>query len=81
MKIEIRRRNFYLRGILPAKPGKDHPPKQQPLSTGIPANIGNLPAVEKKARQISVQVADESFCWDDHIRAKPQPSDLPPQTI
>lgn len=81
MSIEIRRHKFYLRGILPAKPDKDHPPKQQPLATGIPANIGNLPAVEHMARRISVQVAEGSFCWNDYIRARAKPSDLPPQTI
>ncbi|NJM00127.1 MAG: hypothetical protein HC924_15610 [Synechococcaceae cyanobacterium SM2_3_2] len=81
IRIEIRRNEFYLRGILPAKPDKSHPPKQQVLSTQILANIGNLPAVEQMARRISVQLADQSFNWNEHIRAKPKTKDLPPQTI
>ncbi len=79
LEVEVIKNRFYLRGILPSKQGKDYPAKQQRISTGIRANISNLSAAERLARKISVQLADQSFLWDDYIRAKPKQPD--PQTL
>lgn len=68
LSIQVRRDRFYLVGTLPAKPEVNRPPHQQWLSTGVRANLANLPAVEKEARRIAVAVADKQFDWSQYIR-------------
>ena len=63
LTIRVVNARFYLRGTLPPKPGVERRPHDQWIATQVLANIANLPAVERMARRIAVQIAEGKFDW------------------
>lgn len=75
IRIEIRNNRFYLRGSFPPRSPTGGADFQQVISTGILANIPNLPAVERLAKKIAVEVGARTFDWADYARQGKQEPD------
>ena len=70
IRIEIRNNRFYLRGSLPPRSPTGGADFQQVISTGILANIPNLPAVERLAKRVAVEVGEGSFNWQNYAKSQ-----------